>query len=253
MTIDVNAIFNQCIKSLSMRWLSSDPIRIGDVSLPLRPVVGLLAGALGLLGINALLTESPDTAQRNPAGSVSVAMPVYQGSVGQYRPDPGEFGGYRADSGAGAPPPWFADATRHGGGYPPQLPALASYRVFPDSDGNSDGFGYPYGGARPLDGYARRHAPGYREAGPAPPVYQGFRFREQAVVGDRTPANWANRDGYRFRPLNDQERKRMYSAAEMPFVPDAEARSLYDELGGAYGGGLDWQSAPARADYSRTW
>ena len=83
---------------------------------------------------------------------------------------------------------------------------------------------------------------------------QGFRFREEEVTRNQVPADWADHGGYRFRPLTGQEHGRMYSAATQRSIPPSSgAPSLYDELSGAYGGGLDWQAAPAVPDYSGTW
>lgn len=243
--------FRNNLQLLCARWLSNDPIHIGDVILPLRPLVGLLALALALVGINAVLNDEPDLAKRELVETAPVATSGYPAVICRSRSDSGGSDGYQADVGAGAAAPWLGGGTERGSGYPAGSPGPFLYGSSPGP--NSYHSGYPYGGGRSFGDPSEGRWLGHRGAGPAPAAYQGFRFREEAVPGGRVPAGWTDLGGYRFRPLNDQERERMNAAAERPFDPETGARSLYDELSGSYRGGFDRQSVPARPDYFRTW
>ena len=239
------------LRSLCARWLSSDPIQMGDFSLPLRPLLGLLALALALVGINAVLNDEPDLAKRKLVETAPVATSGYPAAICRSRSGSDGPDGYQADAGAGGAPPWLGGGAGGGPGYPAGSPAPFLYGAPPGPNGYHSG--YPYGGDRSFGDPSEVRWLGHRGAGPAPAAYPGFRFREEAVPGNRAPADWADPDGYRFRPLNDQQRERMHMAAERPFDHEAGARSLYDELSGSYGGGFDWEPAAARPDYSRTW
>ena len=249
MTIDVSELRNN-LESLRARWLSNDPIQIGDVNLPLRPLVGLSALALALVGINSVLKDDVDLTKPKPVETASIAGPSHPAAMERSPSGFDRLDGYPGD--ARVPAPWTGEGAVPRPGYSAGYhPAPFSYGAPPGANGYQAG--YHYGGEQSFGRASEGNGFGHSGAGPAPAAYQGFRFREEAASRDRVPDYWRDPDGYRFRPLNDQERERMHAAAERSLTPEAGARSLYDELSGSYGGALDRQSAPARPDYSRTW
>lgn len=245
------------IRELTMRWLSSDPIRVGDFVLPLRPVVGVLAAVVVLMGINALLDDDCDRAEHGlarpePGGATGYPRPadrypaVASGEAG-YRPNPSAQSrvSWQRD-GAGAAPvpiddaPWGAAAFFGG---PHFTPGTNGYP--PDDWVGGDQPPQAFRGDRPF---------GYRGAAPAPAAYHGYRFRDEENPTDQRSGYWADPDAYRFRPLSDQERERLHEdAAERLMAPYVGAPSLYNDLTGSYGDVPAWQSAPERPDVSRTW
>lgn len=240
-----------------MRWLSSDPIRVGDFDLPLRPVVGVLAAVVALMGINALLDDDSDRAERG------LAQPGPSGATGYPRPadrHPAVASGdarYRADTSA-RPRVFRQRDTDWAAPMPIDEAPKGAVPFFGGPHYAPGTSGYPpdnWVGDDQLPGAFRNDRPfGYRGAAPAPAAYHGYRFRDEENPTDQRSAYWADRDAYRFRPLNNQERERLHEdAAERLMAPYVGAPSLYNDLTGSYGDVPAWQSAPERPDVSRTW